>query len=414
MTTSLRQHYPALFNWRFMTFFAGDFVSQVGNSFNIIALNLLLFSKTQDVAAISAMWIVRTLARLLLQPYLAVVVDRHDRYKIMLATQALNVVVALGFVLVTDQRLWLLYVLVFALQTLDGLFGPAANSLLPQIVRKDELLSANVIDSVGAKVSATLGGVLGAVLYTRYNASTLFLLNALSFLVAFVSLLLIRSSAPPPPERAAVRRAWWTDLAEGLQVVRGMPLVMTIFAIMFTNSLVWRMFEVLIVPLVGKTQLGQSGLGYLYAALTVGGVLGALVSASVVKRFPQAVPVLAVSFALTALPFVALGVTQDGWVYVMAMVISGLLLDVVGVYSVTAIQQAVPNALLGRVFGFQNVAIALGGLPALLALSPLTRTVGYQVPFLLCAAAVLCVGVWIAAQRWGHLPAAAPNSAENP
>lgn len=387
---TLTQHFPALLNRRFVQFLIGNSVSGVGNSFNTIALNLLLYSKTQDVAGISLMWIVRTLARLLLQPYLGVLVDRSDRYKLLLATQALNAVVAFGFVFVTGENLWLLYVLVFALQTFDGLFGPAVNSIIPQVVPKEELLSANVVASVASKVAATLGGVLGAVLYARYSATTLFTLNALSFVVALLTIIPLRASVPPATRAVTT---WWSDLVQGIGVIRQFPLVSYVFIIMFTNSLVWRLFEVLIVPLVGQTQFGQSGLGYLYSALTVGGFLGAFVATRVAKRFTQAAAALSVSFALTSLPFAVLGLTQDGWAFVAAMVCSGVLLDIVGIYSTTSLQAHVPNEMLGRVFAFQNVAIALGGLPALLSLSPLTNAVGFHVPFLMCAAVVLGVAV---------------------
>lgn len=390
MHTYLGNHFPALLNRRFVQFLIGNSVSGIGNSFNTIALNLLLFSKTQDVAGISLMWIIRTIARLLLQPYLGVLVDRSDRYKILLVTQALNVVVAFSFVFVTGQNLWLLYVLVFALQTLDGLFGPAVNSIIPQVVKKEELLSANIVASVASKVAATLGGVLGALLYARYSTVALFTLNSLSFLVALLTIIPLRASVP------AAHRAvtpWWSDLVQGLGVIRQFPIVRYVFIIMFTNSLVWRLFEVLIVPLVGQTQFGQSGLGFLYSALTVGGLVGAFVATRVAKKFTQAAAALSISFALTSLPFAVLGLTQDGLAYILAMVCSGVLLDIVGIYSTTSLQAHVPNEMLGRVFAFQNVAIALGGLPALLSLSPLTNAVGYQLPFLMCAAAVFVVAL---------------------
>jgi predicted MFS family arabinose efflux permease len=374
-----------------MVFLFGDSLSDLGNSFNILAINLLLFDLTQSIAGISLMWIVRTLSRLLLQPYLGVLVDQSDRYKLLLSVQAFNAAVAFSFVFVSRENLWLVYVLVFMLQTLNGLAGPAAGAVIPQIVQEDEIVSANILESVFSKVAATLGGLLGAVLYSRYSATLLFTLNAVSFLIAFVTILPLRAQIPRATRKAG---NWLHEFAEGVRVVIKLPTVFYIFIIIFTNSLVWRLFEVLIVPLADKTQFGQGGLGYIYAALTIGGIIGAVITGRIVARFKNAIAALTVSFVLNGLPFLVLGITNDAWMYVAAMVFSGILLDVIGIYSMSAIQTTVPNELLGRVLAFQNVAIALGGLPALLSLDVLTRQVGYHLPFVFSAALIVVVGLF--------------------
>ncbi len=376
------KQFPALQNTRFAVFLAGYAASAVGNSFNILALNLLLFAKTQDVTALTTMWIVRTLARLLFQPYLGVVVDRVDRRKLLLVTQLLNALTALSFVFVNTDTLLLVYVLTFTLQILDGLLGPAVGSVVPQIVEKESLISANTVVSLASKIAATLGSTLGALLYARYSADVLFVLNAASFLISFFTILPLRISVPKVSRKP---QHWFADFKAGASIIVQYPTVMLVFGIIFVNSLIWRSFEVLIVPLMSQQSSQGTDLGFLYSSLTIGGFLGAFIvpQLNAWKRYTTSI--LISSFALTIVPFIIFGSTSILSLQLAGMVLSGILLDIIGIYSSTLVQQYVPNEFLGRVFAFQNVAIALGGLPALLSLNTLTQVWGYQSPFLLIA-----------------------------
>jgi MFS family permease len=382
------KQFPALQNMRFAVFLAGYAASAVGNSFNILALNLLLFAKTQDVTALTTMWIVRTLARLLFQPYLGVIVDRVDRRKLLLVTQLLNALTAFSFVFVNTDTLLLVYVLTFALQILDGLLGPAVGSVVPQIVEKESLISANTVVSLASKIAATLGSTLGALLYARYSADVLFMLNATSFLISFFTILPLRMSVPRVTRKP---QHWFADFKAGAGIIVQYPIVMLVFGIIFVNSLIWRSFEVLIVPLMSQQSSQGTDLGFLYSSLTIGGFLGAFIAPQLNAWKRYTTSILIGSFAFTIIPFIIFGSTSSLSLQLAGMVLSGILLDIIGIYSSTLVQQHVPNEFLGRVFAFQNVTIALGGLPALLSLNPLTQVWGYQSPFLLISGIIFSV-----------------------
>jgi MFS transporter, DHA3 family, macrolide efflux protein len=391
MIKRLLADYPALRNKPFLRLVSGFAVSTIGSRFNLIAVNLLIYERTQNIGLIGAIWIVRTIARLLLQPYFGVIVDRFDRYKLIVISQILNAITAFCFVFVSEQTPILLFVLVFAFQALDGIMGPAMGSVMPQIVKEEELTSANSLGSLFDKTASTLGFAVGAILYTRLGADFLFVIDSLTYLVVLAAILPLRKIISRVVHQSKPNY-WFNDALAGLKVITHYPAVLGVFIIVFTNSLVWRLFEVLIVPVASQTQFGEAGLGYIFSFLTIGGFIGAVFAPRATKILGEdRVWPMFLTFGLTAIPIAIFGVSNNGFIYLGAIIVSGILLDIVGIYTYTLIQKNIPNETLGRVFAFQNIAIALGGLPALLSLQPLTQAIGFQLPFIICAGIILAV-----------------------
>ena len=142
----------------------GEIVSLFGDWFNLIASAALISSLTGSGMAVGGLFVVRMLAPFLVSPIAGVVADRFDRKKILILADLSRMVIVLGFLLVRSaEQVWLLYVLTFLQLAISGFFYPTRNSLLPEIVSRHELGSANALSSASWSVMLALGAAVGGI-----------------------------------------------------------------------------------------------------------------------------------------------------------------------------------------------------------------------------------------------------------
>ena len=183
-------------NADFRFLWSGQVVSLFGDWFNLIASATLVSVLTHSGTAVGALFIVRMLAPFVVSPVAGVIADRYDRRKILITADLARGVVVLGFLLVRDARhLWFLYGLTALQLGISGLFFPARNAILPNIVRRQDLGAANALSSVSWSVMLALGTALGGFVAGALGIYTAFLIDSMSFLIfrmAFSSCALLR------------------------------------------------------------------------------------------------------------------------------------------------------------------------------------------------------------------------------
>lgn len=172
-------------NANFRYLWSGEIVSMFGDWFNLIASAALLGMLTQSGTAVGALFVVRMLAPFLVSPIAGVLADRYNRKHIMIMTDLCRAVVVLGFLLVRDaDDIWLLYTLTALQLALSGLFVPARNAILPDIVSRSELGAANALSSATFAVMLALGAAMGGFAAGAWGIYETFVIDALSFLVS--------------------------------------------------------------------------------------------------------------------------------------------------------------------------------------------------------------------------------------
>ena len=124
----------------------GQIVSEVGDHFNSIAVLSLALHVTGTGAAVGGVMIARTLSAIIAAPIAGVVLDRMDRKKVMIASDVMRGVVAIGFVLVlSHKQQWLLYLLSGLLMFASPFFTSGRSAILPHITDPEELHTANAL-----------------------------------------------------------------------------------------------------------------------------------------------------------------------------------------------------------------------------------------------------------------------------
>jgi MFS family permease len=305
------------------------------------------------VAAVGLVGLIRMLPSAFAAPVVAFLADRYPRRRVLvLAGAAEGVGVALTAATVAaDAPSFVVYGLTAVVQIATTAAVPTRAALMPSLARTpEELTAANVaattIDSVGSFAGPALGGVLLAVL----GVDAVLALVAAAFAAAVVLMSRIRVAAAPAPaepgaeglrrELLAGARAIFTDRDLGL--ITGLYAAQTLVAGALNVLIVVAALELL--------GLGDAGVGYLNAAIGLGGLAGSVVALGLVARRRLAGD-FAVGMLLWGLPMILVALWVEPWFALVVLGLLGIGNTLVDVSGVTLLQRSVSDAVLARVFG---------------------------------------------------------------
>lgn len=338
--------------------------STLGDGALLAALPLLAKSLTSDARLIAWVSAAATLPWLVLSVLGGAIADRFDRRRLMMGAQVaqallVGVVAVLATLHLTE--IWMLYLLAFGLCCAEILFTNSSQALVPSIVPRDRLETANGRLVATVSVSKEFAGPpLGAALFT-FAMPLPFWLNVITFSLSV--LLLSRIRARPVAPVRAERSSLFGDVVDGLRWLgrHRLPLTLTVVAgagnfceTMALSTLVLFAHDVL--------HVGDRGYGVLLAAMAIGGIVGSLVAGRVVDRFGGLRVAVAVQI-VGPLVWLSIGLFgRDAITVVVLFSVFSVALAMWNVVSYSTRQRVVPGELLGRVSGAGRMA-SYGGLP---------------------------------------------------
>ncbi|MEO6207911.1 MAG: MFS transporter, partial [Candidatus Limnocylindrales bacterium] len=155
----VRQHpYVRLaLNGSFSALWAGQLVSLFGDRIHLVALAFVVLLTTGSELASAFVFFAGFIPNLLFSPIAGTFVDRWDHKEVMIVSDLLRAATVLLIPMAVVTNVFLVYPLVFLLTTISIFFRPARIAILPRIVEKDELVTANSALWVGETVADVVG-----------------------------------------------------------------------------------------------------------------------------------------------------------------------------------------------------------------------------------------------------------------
>jgi MFS family permease len=370
MTTGTGRRRGWLLSGDFGLFWAGQTISNLGSSFTLFALPLLVFKLTGSPLNLGVTAAMEFVPYLLFGLVIGAWVDRVDRKRLMIATDLgrAAVIAVIPLLDATGQLSagWV-YAVAFLHATLTIAFEAGQFAAIPSLVPSgDDLVTANGRVQASYSGAQVAGPLLAGLLVAVMPVQDVLLFDAASFLVSAGTLVLIGTSFNAPRPDGQERRAIRQEVVDGLRYVLGHPVLRSISAMMALVNLVGATTYAQLV-LFAKRQLDASDaqVGLLYAAGSAGIVLLSLLAGPLRRRLSfsrAALGALVVDGLLT----LALAGVHWFWLAVpLWAAISGLALFF-NINTMSLRQQIVPNHLLGRVISIAGVlawsAIPLGAL----------------------------------------------------
>jgi MFS family permease len=375
-----------------------EIITNLGDGVAIAAGPLLVASLTRDPFLVSMALLSEYLPTLLFGVAAGAAADRFDRRRMVAAVNVVRaIILAVLTVTIATGAVEIAIVLLtlFALGTAETFADTAGSSLVPRLVAREDLGTANA-RMAGAYIltNQLIGPPVGAFLFVVGMALP-FATNAACF--ALGALLVMRvATSQPAVEAPGEGSSLVAEMREGLRWLMGnapmRTLALTIFAFNVTYGAA---FAVLVLYASERLGMDAFGFGLLTTAVAVGGIVGTASYGSLERRFRLA-DIMRVGLVIETLTHLVLAVTTSAVVALLTMGIFGAHAFVWGTTSTVVRQRAVPDAMLGRVTGIYHVAL-IGGLVIGTPLGGLlAATYGITAPFWFgfIGSAVLVVILW--------------------
>src|SRR5579862_7868282 len=223
-------------NYRYT--WSGQVVSEIGDHFNNVAVFSLALANTRSGLVVTGIMLSRAIPAVMAGPVAGVILDRLDRKRIMIASDLIRAVVAIGFILAIPRSdTWLLYLLSALLMFASPFFTSGRSSILPTIANKEELHTANSLTQTTQWITQSIGALLGGASIAQFGYKWAFTFNALSFVFSALCISRLRvpnggfrvlrtEKSSALGEDKVVRP--WHEYTEGLRYMRSSPLILGI------------------------------------------------------------------------------------------------------------------------------------------------------------------------------------------
>jgi len=363
----------------FRLFWIGQTVSLVGSWMQNMAQGWLALDLTDNAFLVGLVVAAGSLPIVLFSLHAGVLADRYERLRLVKICQWLllfDAALLFWFTLTGYISIAWLLVLATASGVISAVEIPARQSLMVELVGREDLPQAIALNSSGFNLARIVGPALGALIIAKFGMAWAFGVRPVSSLAVIAGLAMIRL----PPWRPSVHLLRPLEgIRESIDYMRGTPVVaalmklVTVYAILGTPYLV-------LMPVFARDRLGldASGYGLLLAAVGIGGLVGALALAAQAGRQPGTRTLVIGSYAFPAVLIVLSAVTHAGLAYVL-LFFAGVAMIVNGALSNSMLQHSVPDALRGRVMAaYSFVVVGLAQTVGAFLAGILARVLGVQ------------------------------------
>lgn len=350
----------------FRLLFLGQGVSVLGDRMVAVALAFAVLelggSASEVGLVLAAAWL-PLVASVLVG---GVVADRTSRRGVMVTADLVRLASqgAMGALLIAGAaELWMLAALAGVTGAATGFFSPASTGLLPEVVPEDELQPANALRSTAVSGAEIIGPLLAGALVAAAGAGWAIAVDAVTFALSAVCLVMLRLPRRESREPAAFVR----DLREGWVAFRSRRWVWACVLYFSVSNMFWGAWSSL-GPIAAERDLGGAAVwGTVLAAVGVGALAGSVLATRARPRRPLVL--VALLEGLFALPLAFLAAGAPAPVLAIGAFLSGVgLMLGMSVWEST-LQRHVPADSLSRVssydwfgsYAFYPLGLALWG-----------------------------------------------------
>jgi MFS family permease len=397
----------SLRNRNFLIYLIGQAFSQTGNWFQQTAEIWLILQLTGSGAAVGFASALRFGPLLFFGIPAGLLVDRFNRRRLMMTTQALYTITTgamAAAAFAASPSLPFIYTMILAQGCVGAVDNPLRRSVVRDLVTDDELANAVSLNSTMHTIARSIGPAVAGFLIVAVGVPICFALNSASYAIVLVTLFTLRASAfrpvaPLPPKKGQLREgfryAW-----ENHRIRRALVMV-TVFGL---SGLNWNV----ILPVYSTRIFGgdASQYGLLVGILGVGALAGGLVVARLTRitgrHFRDVGVLMAAAFAVVAL-------APSLPVAIVGLALLGAAATSFQIFAQTRLQLEADDVFSGRVLALYSVALVgtkpIGGVLVGLVMD---YAGGPRVAFAICgaiAAVMFGAFAWSRAQRMARAPA---------
>lgn len=340
--------FPALKHKNFRFYFSGQLLSLSGTWLQTVAQGWLVFQLTHSAFLVGLVAALLNLPVLFFGIFGGVIVDRLNKQRILIYTQAISLFLALILGILTIWgfvNIWIVATMAFLLGIVNAIDTPARQALTIEMVGREHLPSAISLNIGSFNAARVIGPAIAGVLIAKFGVGFTFILNGFTFLGPLIALKRMRLNLIPVKSHHHPLLA----LKIGLRYAYHHPIIRTLLIFTAVTSIFGWSFTTLL-PVIAETIFHQSafGLGLLFSGFGIGAIFGTVFISIFHNRFSSKRLLLSASFLLTSSIF-AFSLTSNFYSALALMLLIGFgsasQMSIVN----STIQGNVENHLRGRV-----------------------------------------------------------------
>jgi len=352
----------ALRHRNFQLFFCGQSISVVGNWMTRLATTWLVYHLTHSALLLGVVSFAGQIVSFALGPFAGVWVERLNRRKLLVGTQAAAAFQSLALAALTLAHvitLWEIIVLTALQGVINAFDMPGRQSFLVQMVTdrtgvdRNDLSNAIAINSSMANGARLVGPAIAGLVVAAFGEGWCFLFDGVSYFAVIASLLLMRIEAR---ESLRHKASMLEQMREGWDYVRAFRPIRTILLLFSLISLMGYSYAVLL-PIFAAQVLhgGATTLGWLTGASGVGALVSAL-SLALRKSVVGLTRMVQIAAAMLGVALILFGLSHVLWLSLVLMVFVGFGLMQTASASNTIIQSLVTEDKRARVMSYYTMA----------------------------------------------------------
>ncbi|QTD42549.1 MFS transporter [Sporosarcina sp. Te-1] len=347
-------------NRNFLLLWGGSTLSSFGMQMYSIAIPLLIYDLSQSALAMSMMRAIEFFPNIFLGMLAGVLVDRLNRKRMMVWTsfiQVLSMAAVLALLMTKQLEIWHLYIIGFVLSSAGYTFGNANHSVLPQLISKEQLTSANaklsLVDTLIRMIGPGIAGMLIAAF--SYESTLTIYFGCLFLLFVFIQFLQVPSRVRETNRTASL----WKDMKEGIdELLHNQTLLTPTVTVLFSNFASSLVIGVLVFFATDELGANSEEVGFMFTISAIGGIIGASVVGKLRKRYGRGT-IYTYSLLFDILAMALLIFTQTWWMIGISLAIRTFSTTLSNIVYFTIRQEFTPNHLLGRVAGTSSMLMKL-------------------------------------------------------
>jgi MFS family permease len=345
----------ALRHRNFRLFFAGQLISLIGTWMQTVAQSWLVYRLTGSALLLGTVGFASQIPVFIMAPIGGIVADRHDRRKVVIATQTASMLLAAILAALTLSnriQVWEIMTIAACLGVVNAFDIPARQAFLIDMVGREDLLNAIALNSSMFNGARIIGPAIAGILVASIGEGWCFFANAVSYLAVIAGLLMMRV------ERAvnlANQASPLENILEGFRFAMHTGPIRAILLLLGLVSFVGMPYTVLMPIFADQILHGSArGLGILMGCTGLGALIGAasLAARVGVKGLGKLIATCAAGFGFSLILF---SFSRHFWLSAVLLVPVGFFMMVQMASSNTLIQAMVPDNLRGRIMSVYSM-----------------------------------------------------------
>ncbi|HHO56505.1 MAG TPA: MFS transporter [Trueperaceae bacterium] len=389
----------------FRLLFVATSASLLGDQFTLIATPWLVLQLTGDPMILGIVLALEGIPRALFMLFGGVVTDRYSpRVIILLADIIRFVIVSLMALAVFTGyiQVWMLYVFSLGFGLVSGFAVPAGNSIVPTLIEERDLQAGNSIVMGGGQLVGFVGPVVAGLIIAKFSESLFgvgiaFAVDALSFAVSAISLLLMRSAKKT---KSLDNETVLGSIITGLKYVWEDKALRLMFLIIAAINFLFVGPILVGIPVLADTRLaeGAKAFGLLMSTFAAGNLFGYIVAGLLPKPTGRLMRLLVIALlASFGISLGIMGFISHVWTGLIMMFLVGLGNGYMTITLFSQIQARAPKDMLGRIMSLLMLS-SMGLVPVSQAIAGAVGAWNLTLLFVLSAGLIIVVTIWTAFQ----------------